>query len=52
MVGPALETVFEIGEGSRAERVLRGKIEAGERLMGFGHRVYKVRRTHVPTCSR
>lgn len=41
--GPALETVFEIGDGSRAERVLRGKVEAGERLMGFGHRVYKVR---------
>jgi citrate synthase len=41
--GPALETVFEIGEPSRAESVLRGKIERGERLMGFGHRVYKVR---------
>jgi len=41
--GPALETVFEIGDVSRAEQVLRGKIEAGERLMGFGHRVYKVR---------
>ncbi|HEX5180361.1 MAG TPA: citrate synthase [Gemmatimonadaceae bacterium] len=41
--GPALETVFEIGDASRAETVLRAKIEAGERLMGFGHRVYKVR---------
>ncbi|HVE34837.1 MAG TPA: citrate synthase/methylcitrate synthase [Gemmatimonadaceae bacterium] len=41
--GPALETVFEIGDASRAEKVLRGKIEAGARLMGFGHRVYKVR---------
>jgi citrate synthase len=41
--GPALETVFEIGEASRAEAVLRRKIERGERLMGFGHRVYKVR---------
>ncbi len=41
--GPALETVFEIGDASRAEEVLRTKIEAGERLMGFGHRVYKVR---------
>jgi citrate synthase len=28
---------------SRAEAVLRRKIEAGEKLMGFGHRVYKVR---------
>ena len=41
--GPALETVFEIGKAERAEEVLRGKIESGERLMGFGHRVYKVR---------
>lgn len=41
--GPALDTVFEIGEPSRAEPVLRRKLEAGEKLMGFGHRVYKVR---------
>jgi citrate synthase len=41
--GPALDLVFEIGEASRAEGVLRKKIEAGEKLMGFGHRVYKVR---------
>jgi citrate synthase len=41
--GPALDMVFEIGDVARAEAVLRRKIEAGERLMGFGHRVYKVR---------
>lgn len=41
--GPALDMVFEIGEASRAEEILRRKIEAGEKLMGFGHRVYKVR---------
>jgi citrate synthase len=41
--GPALDMVFEIGDESRAEAVLRGKIERGEKLMGFGHRVYKVR---------
>jgi citrate synthase len=41
--GPALDMVFEIGEASRAEEVLRRKIGAGERLMGFGHRIYKVR---------
>jgi citrate synthase len=41
--GPALDMVFEIGDASRAEEVLRKKIEAGEKLMGFGHRVYKVR---------
>jgi len=41
--GPALDMVFEIGNASRAEDVLRKKIESGEKLMGFGHRVYKVR---------
>ena len=41
--GPVLEMLREIGDISRAESILRKKIEAGERLMGFGHRVYKVR---------
>jgi citrate synthase len=41
--GPALEMVFEIGAEERAEAYLREKLERGERLMGFGHRVYKVR---------
>jgi citrate synthase len=41
--GPALDMVFEIGHADRAEAILRRKIEAGEKLMGFGHRVYRVR---------
>ncbi|MDQ4001322.1 MAG: citrate synthase/methylcitrate synthase, partial [Actinomycetota bacterium] len=41
--GPALDSVFEIGEAGQAEPYLREKIERGERIMGFGHRVYKVR---------
>ena len=41
--GPALDVVFEIGEASRAEEVLRKKLGRGERLMGFGHRIYRVR---------
>jgi citrate synthase len=41
--GPALNMVFEIGDPACAEPVLRTKIERGEKLMGFGHRVYKVR---------
>lgn len=41
--GPALDTVFEIGSSENAERVLWDKLNRGERLMGFGHRVYKVR---------
>jgi len=41
--GPALDVVFEIGESSRAEPHLREKLARGERLMGFGHRIYRVR---------
>jgi len=41
--GPALDMVFAIGRADRAEAVLRNKLARGERLMGFGHRVYRVR---------
>jgi citrate synthase len=41
--GPALDMVFEIGVPERAEAYLRAKLERGERLMGFGHRIYRVR---------
>jgi len=41
--GPALDMVFEIGAPERAEGFIRLKLDRGERLMGFGHRVYKVR---------
>ncbi|MFB6286165.1 MAG: citrate synthase [Candidatus Bipolaricaulia bacterium] len=41
--GPALDMIFEIAQRKDAEDVIRGKLERGERLMGFGHRVYKVR---------
>ncbi len=41
--GPALDMVVEIGEVGRAGEGLKKKLAAGERLMGFGHRVYKVR---------
>ena len=41
--GPALDMVFEIGTPERAETVIRAMLERGDRLMGFGHRVYRVR---------
>jgi citrate synthase len=41
--GPALDMVFEIGAPERAETVIGAKLDRGERLMGFGHRVYRVR---------
>jgi citrate synthase len=49
--GPALDMVFEIAEAGRAEAFLRAKIERGERLMGFGHRVYKVRDPRADVLS-
>jgi citrate synthase len=49
--GPALDTVFEIGMANRAEAVLQAKLDAGERLMGFGHRVYKVRDPRAEVLS-
>ncbi len=50
--GPALDMVFEIGDAGRAEAFLRRKIEAGEKLMGFGHRVYKVRDPRADVLAR
>jgi citrate synthase len=41
--GPALDMVFAIGTPERAEPLLRAHLARGERLMGFGHRIYKVR---------
>ena len=49
--GPALDMVFEIGQADRAEGILRKKIEAGEKLMGFGHRVYRVRDPRADVLS-
>jgi citrate synthase len=50
--GPALDLVFEVGDASRAEAVLRSKLETGARLMGFGHRVYKVRDPRADVLAR
>jgi citrate synthase len=41
--GPALNMVFEIGAPERAQAVIGAMLDRGERLMGFGHRVYRVR---------
>lgn len=50
--GPALDMVFEIGSPEQAEPYLREKLEHGERLMGFGHRVYKVRDPRADMLSQ
>jgi len=49
--GPALDMVFEIGEASRAETIIREKLLRRERLMGFGHRVYRTRDPRAEVLS-
>lgn len=41
--GPVLEMLQEIHETGDPERWVAERLAAGERLMGFGHRVYRVR---------
>lgn len=41
--GPVLDMLEEIHESGNAEGYVRETLEAGERVMGFGHRVYRVR---------
>jgi citrate synthase len=41
--GPVLDMLLEIKTIDRAESWVREELAAGKRIMGFGHRVYKVR---------
>jgi citrate synthase len=41
--GPVLDMLVSIGSADRAEAWVRQELAAGRRIMGFGHRVYKVR---------
>jgi citrate synthase len=41
--GPVLDMLLEIGTRENAEHWVREELGAGRRIMGFGHRVYKVR---------
>ncbi|MEO0604433.1 MAG: citrate/2-methylcitrate synthase, partial [Myxococcota bacterium] len=41
--GPVLDLLDAIGTPERAREVLEGELAAGRRIMGFGHRVYRVR---------
>jgi citrate synthase len=50
--GPVLDMLQEIGSATNAEAWLRNELEAGRRIMGFGHRVYKVRDPRAEVLSR
>lgn len=41
--GPVLDLLDQVGEPARAHSVVCAELDAGRRLMGMGHRVYRVR---------
>lgn len=48
---PVLDMLKEVHEAGNAEAYVREKLEAGDRLMGFGHRVYRVRDPRATVLS-
>jgi citrate synthase len=50
--GPVLDSLVEIGSADNAERWLRNELNRGRRIMGFGHRVYKVRDPRAEVLSK
>jgi citrate synthase len=50
--GPVLDMLVEIGSAANAEAWLKKELAAGRRIMGFGHRVYKVRDPRAEVLSR
>jgi citrate synthase len=49
--GPVLEDLLAIHESGDPEGYIRETLESGERLMGFGHRVYRVRDPRAAVLS-
>jgi len=41
--GPVLDMLDAAGDARNAERWIRGELAAGRRIMGMGHRIYRVR---------
>jgi citrate synthase len=49
--GPVLDMLHEIRSAENAEPWVRNELAAGRRIMGFGHRVYKVRDPRAEVLS-
>jgi citrate synthase len=49
--GPVLDMLLEIRTADRAEVWLRNELAQGRRIMGFGHRIYKVRDPRAEVLS-
>ncbi|HTX14999.1 MAG TPA: citrate synthase/methylcitrate synthase [Candidatus Baltobacteraceae bacterium] len=50
--GPVLDMLIDIRTADRAEGWLRNELAQGRRIMGFGHRIYKVRDPRAEVLSR
>jgi citrate synthase len=50
--GPVVEMLKDIRSADRAEQWVRNELAAGRRIMGFGHRVYKVRDPRADVLSK
>ena len=50
--GPVLEMLRTVHEEGNPEAFVRGTLEKGERLMGFGHRVYRARDPRAKVLAR
>jgi citrate synthase len=50
--GPVLDMLAAIGSPERADDWLRGELRAGRRIMGMGHRVYRVRDPRAAVLER
>jgi citrate synthase len=50
--GPVLDMLLEIKTADRADAWIRNELAQGRRIMGFGHRVYKVRDPRAEVLSR
>jgi len=50
--GPVLDMLVNIGTAGRAEAWVRQELAAGRRIMGFGHRIYKVRDPRAEVLSK
>ncbi|NHN46897.1 citrate synthase/methylcitrate synthase [Halostella sp. JP-L12] len=49
--GPVFDMLRDVHESGDPEGYVREKLDAGERLMGFGHRVYRVRDPRAAVLS-
>ncbi len=50
--GPVLDMLLDIQSIDHAENWIRNELGSGRRIMGFGHRVYKVRDPRADVLSR